>query len=495
MPHPALHTPLVDLLGCEVPVLLAGMGGVARHEVAVAVSEAGGFGCLGMVREPPQRIRQEVLGYRRLCHRPFAVNLIPAATDAALLREQLRICHRLAVPAIALFWDVDVALVRHLKAEGLLVLHQIGCERDAELALEAGADVLIAQGMEAGGHVRSRTTTLALVPEIVRMSPAPVVASGGIGSGAALVAALALGAQGVSCGSAFLATREANAHLRHKERLLQARASDTVLTEKFFRNWPMPAPVRVLENAVTRGEFDDLHAARATPVIGRQDEGPVFLFSTDSPLRDATGDIDDMAIYAGQSCGQINDLCSAAERLRRMISDAEHCLRRLQGDVRPGTPPAAAAAAPAAAVAADAPPRQAAADALAAALQELLAAERAGALVAASTLREEEGTVRQRRLLEKIHRGEADSCRRLRFCLLQMSREPSREIGAFHEKAMAITDLDRRLAFIDKGQRWVIRKLKECLALCEDKVIRRELKAVLATHEANSNAVNEAQTS
>lgn len=488
MPHPALHTPLVDLLGCEVPVLLAGMGGVARHEVAIAVSEAGGFGCLGMVREPPIRIRQEVLGYRRLSSRPFAVNLIPAATDATLLREQLRTCLRLAVPAIVLFWDVDVALVRHLKAEGLLVLHQIGCERDAELALEAGADVLIAQGMEAGGHVRGKTTTLALIPEIVRMSSIPVVASGGIGSGAALVAALALGAQGVSCGSAFLATREANAHIRHKERLLQARAADTVLTDKFFRNWPMPAPVRVLENSVTRGEFDDLHAARATPVIGRQDEGPVFLFSTDSPLRDATGDIDDMAIYAGQSCGQIHDLCSAADRLRRMISDAEHCLRRLQGADQPARsttamPPART----------ESQSRREAAESLAAVLQELLAAERAGALVAANTLREEEGTTRQRRLLEKIHRGEADSCRRLRFCLLQMSHEPSREVGAFYEKAMAIADLDMRLTFIDKGQRWVIRRLKECIAHCDDKVIRRELKAVLATHENNSSALTELQ--
>lgn len=489
MPHPALHTPLVHLLGCEVPILLAGMGGVARQDLAVAVSEAGGFACLGMVREPPARIRHEVLGYRRRSHRPFAVNLIPAATDAALLREQVDTCLRLSVPAIVLFWNVDMALVRHLKAEGLLVLHQIGCERDAGLALEAGADVLIAQGVEAGGHVRGITSTLALVPEIVRMSPAPVVASGGIGSGAALVAALALGAQGVSCGSAFLATNEANAHLRHKERLLQAKATDTVLTDKFFRNWPMTAPVRVLENAVTRGEFDDLYAARATPEIGRQDDGPVYLFSTDSPLRDATGDIEDMAIYAGQSCGQIHDLCGAADRLRQMISDAEHCLRRLQ-EPAASTATSAATAAPARN---GSQGRQQPAAPLVATLQELLAAERAGAQVAANTLRDEEGTTRQRRILEKIHQGEADSCRRLRFCLLQMGQEPSRDVGAFYEKAMAIADLDSRLSLIDKGQRWVIRRLRECLPLCDDKAVRRELDAILAAHEDNSIALADVQ--
>ncbi|HCL3525254.1 TPA: nitronate monooxygenase, partial [Pseudomonas aeruginosa] len=103
--HAALHTPLVDLLGCSVPIISAGMGGVARHELAAAVSNAGGFGCLGMVREPVALIRHEVQAYRALSERPFAVNLIPAATPTELLTEQVRVCLELQVPAIALFWD------------------------------------------------------------------------------------------------------------------------------------------------------------------------------------------------------------------------------------------------------------------------------------------------------------------------------------------------------------------------------------------------------
>ncbi len=467
---PALHTPLVDMLGCRVPVLSAGMGGVARHELAAAVSNAGGFGCLGMVREPVALIRREVEACRRATVLPFAVNLIPAATDTALLREQVAACLELGVSAFVLFWDVDAGLVRHLKAEGALVLHQVGTRRAAEAALQAGADALIAQGVEAGGHVHGQTSTLALLPEIVALSPVPVVASGGIASGSALVAALAMGAQGVSCGSAFLATEESWAHRHHKERLLAAGAGGTVFTTQFFRNWPMPAPVRVLENAVTRGEYDSLLAERQTPVIAHQDGGPVHLFATDSPLRDATGQLDDMPIYAGQSCGQIHDLPSAAARVQQLVAEAAACLERL--GAAPGRAPVTRRAEP------DAGKvsvwRQL--------LEELMAAERAGAKVAAMSLREAQEPA-LRRQLQVLHRNEAESCRRLRACHERLGLEPGHRTGDFYEKAMAIPELDRRLDFIARGQRWVARRIRECLPDCHDAVLREELEIVLGLHE------------
>jgi nitronate monooxygenase len=484
MTHPALQTPLVQILDCEWPILGAGMGGVARHRLAAAIGNAGGFGCLGMVREPPERVRAEIEAYRRLCDRPFAVNLIPAATERGLLDAQVEVCLALSVPAMALFWDLDAELVRRLKDRGLRVIQQIGSAAEAEAALRAGVDVLIAQGVEAGGHVRGQVSTFALLPEVVALSPVPVVASGGIAGGAALVAALALGAQGVSCGSAFLATHEANAHAHHKKRLLEAGAADTLLTEKFFRNWPMPAPVRVLRNAVTEGRHDALYAQRSTPPIGSQDGTPVYLFSTDSPLEDATGDIDDMAIYAGQSCGQIHDLCSAGDRLRQMVAEAEACLGRLNAgavQARAGAPHATA------------PPAAASAtqEALVPVLQELLAAERAGAKVAAASLSQTRDAA-QRRLLEQVRQGEADSCRRLTACLGHLGIEPTREIGAFHDKAMAIADLDQRLAFVDRGQRWVIRRIEAQLPLCDDAFVKAELEEVLKTHVTNSAVMQRA---
>ena len=481
--HPALHTPLVDILGCELPILGAGMGGVARHQLAAAISNAGGFGCLGMVREPPARVRREIEAYRHLSDRPFAVNLIPAATERNLLDAQIEVCLAQSVPAMVLFWEPDTDLIHRLKAEGRLVIHQVGSVREAEVALRAGADVLIAQGVEAGGHVRGEVSTLALLPEIVALSPAPVAASGGIANGAALVAVLALGAQGASCGSAFVATHEANAHTHHKQRLLASGAADTLLTDRFFRNWPMPAPVRVLRNAVTEGRHDALYAKRETPAIGEQDGGPVHLFSTDSPLQDATGDIEAMALYAGQSCGQIHAVCGAAERVRQLVSEATTCLQRLQGAATTDNlaPHAHAASLPST--------PDDARQAWVAMLQELLAAERAGARVAAASLSETRDAA-QRRLLEQIRQGEAESCRRLSACLRHLQVEPTRDIGAFHGKAMAIRSLDERLAFVDRGQRWVIRRIAEQLPLCRDAFVKAELEAILRTHEINSQALD-----
>src|SRR5690606_4870265 len=160
-------------------------------------------------------------------------------------------------------------------------IHQVGNRRDAELAIEAGADLLIAQGLEAGGHVRATRGLFTLLSEIVRMSTVPVVAAGGIASGRAIAAAFALGAQGVSIGTAFIPTVEANARDHHRRRIVAAAGDATVDTPLFQRNWHEPAPVRVLPNAVTRGELRPDDPRQRDRVIGQQDGQPVYLFSTD----------------------------------------------------------------------------------------------------------------------------------------------------------------------------------------------------------------------
>ena len=203
-----LHTPVCSLLGCDLPVLLAGMGGVARAELVAAVAQAGGYGILGMVRESPELIAQEIGAVRAQTDRPFAVNLIPSATDPALLDAELGICLELGVSAMCFFWDVVPSAVARAKAAGCLVLHQVGSLKAALAAEAAGADVLIAQGVEAGGHVHGTASALVLVEQVVRAVKLPVIASGGFATGASLVAALALGAQGIHCGTAFLATTE-----------------------------------------------------------------------------------------------------------------------------------------------------------------------------------------------------------------------------------------------------------------------------------------------
>ncbi len=320
-----LQTPVCALLGCDYPVVLAGMGGVARSQLVVAVSEAGGFGFLGMVRESPDLIRAEIARVRAATTRRFGVNLIPAATPPDLLEAELDAIIADRVAAVTLFWDLRPDLVRQLRAAGCLVLCQIGSVDEAAEAVAAGAHIVITQGFEAGGHVRGTTRLATLIPEVVSRVDVPVLAAGGIVDGKGLAAALALGAQGAVIGTAFLATRESFAHDYHKNRIVAAKPGETVHTQAFHVNWPAGAAVRVLPNSVTRGEHGDPFVA-ARRVIGAQGPRRIDLFSTDSPLRDMTGDFEAMALYAGEGAGLIDSIPTAAERLAAIIGEAAHIL-------------------------------------------------------------------------------------------------------------------------------------------------------------------------
>ena len=334
--YPALRTSLCDLLGCDVPILLAGMGGVSRWELAAAVAEAGGYPTLGMVREAPDLIEREVRTLRTATDRPFAVNLIPAATDPDLLDAQIACCLDLGVGAFSFFWDVVPGAIARVKAAGCLVLHQVGTLAAARDAEAAGADVLIAQGIEAGGHVHGRIGVFALTAELMAETRLPVVVSGGIADGRGLAAALAMGAAGVHCGTAFLATAESFAHDYHKGRLTAADASDAVLTDIFVLNWPRGAAVRVLRNSVTHAIGERLlgHDPDTLPGQPIAWDGDVarLRFSTDSPLRTTTGDLEAMALYAGQGVGRVVDVVPAGERLRRMADDAAALLARFRSE-------------------------------------------------------------------------------------------------------------------------------------------------------------------
>ncbi|UWQ62001.1 nitronate monooxygenase [Leisingera caerulea] len=325
-----LHAPLCKLLGCDHPVLLAGMGGVSRWELAAAVSQAGGFGMLGMVRESPDLITEEVTKLRAATDRPFAVNVIPAATEPGLLDAQISCCLELGVPAFTFFWDVVPDAVSRVKAAGCLVLHQVGTVDAARAAEAAGADVIIAQGIEAGGHVHGRRPVRALTEAILEAVSVPVVASGGLSSGEDLARFLSIGASGIQCGTAFLATDESFAHPYHKERVAASTGGDTVLTDVFVLNWPKGAAVRVLENSVTKalsgtylGHDPDALPREAIAWDGSQ---PRLRFSTDSPLRTTTGDLEAMALFAGQGAGAISRIVPAASRIGDIVKEAEQIL-------------------------------------------------------------------------------------------------------------------------------------------------------------------------
>lgn len=321
-----LHTPLCELLECQYPIIQAGMGGVARSELAAAVSAAGGFGCIGMVRESPELIACEIANVRDLTDQPFGVNLIPASTDPALFDSELAVCLEAKVHTMIYFWDVIPSAVEKAKAAGCRVIYQVGSVEAALEAESAGADAVIAQGIEAGGHVHGSVSSLVLLPQIAQALQIPVIGSGGFASGASLLAALALGAQGIHCGTAFLATHESFAHDIHKQQVVDAHSADTVYTDAFAINWPPESPVRVIANKVTESLGDKL-LGYDPEQIGREvvadDEGrPIYLFSTDSPLRTMTGDLERLALFSGQVAGQINKVQSAADVVASIVDEA-----------------------------------------------------------------------------------------------------------------------------------------------------------------------------
>ena len=328
-----LHTPLCDILGCRYPILQAGMGGVARSELVTAVTEAGGYGFLGMVRETPDLIAQEIDAVRARTDGPFGVNLIPAATDPALLEAELSLCLKKKVHSLCFFWDVRADVIARVKAAGCRVLYQVGSVEDAAAAAQSGADAIIAQGVEAGGHVRGTVSSLVLLPQVVRSVSVPVIASGGFASGESLIAALALGAQGIHCGTAFLATEESFAHAYHKDRVVRAKSEDTVYTDAFAINWPPDSPVRVIANHLTNelGRCLLGHRPEDIPREAIADEGgrPVYRYGTDSPLRITTGDLESLALFAGQVAGAIETIPSAGARVGEIVSVARETLERL----------------------------------------------------------------------------------------------------------------------------------------------------------------------
>jgi nitronate monooxygenase len=329
---PTITTALTKRLDCRHPIICAGMGGPARAELAAAVSEAGGFGLLGMVRESPQLIAREVAEVRRRTAKPFGVNLIPFATESSLLREELAVCLDARVPAMCFFWDVYPDIVAQAKKAGCIVLHQVGSLEDAERAESAGADVIILQGVEAGGHVRARLPLAVLLGEVAGKVGVPIVASGGIADGRGLVSALALGADGVQCGTAFLASTESFAHDYHKQRLIAAKGGETVHTDLFAINWPPSSPVRVLRSSVT-DEAESLwgHHPDKLPriVIGDEEGRPLYKFGTDSPLRSTTGDFEKMALYAGEGAALVSAVRPAAEIVATMMQEAGRTIRTL----------------------------------------------------------------------------------------------------------------------------------------------------------------------
>jgi NAD(P)H-dependent flavin oxidoreductase YrpB (nitropropane dioxygenase family) len=317
-----LRTPLCDLLGVDVPIGNAGMGGgTAGPKLAAAVAEAGGMAGLGGIySEGPERLRAEIRTTRELTSRFFSVNLWCWLLD--LVPQFLDVCIEEGVPSVTLTFGAPGVHMERAKAAGLVVLFQAQTVAGAQEAA-AGADVVIAQGGEAGGHTGS-VATMALVPSIVdAIGEIPVIAAGGIADGRGVVAATALGAQGVIMGTRFIASTEAQSPVAdHQQLIVAATADDTVQTDVFDIVAGGTFPSGISGRSIRTPFSDEWH--------GREQE---LRAMRDAILAESTvaNELPEraQAVYAGQSSGLIHHVQPAGEILRDVVRDAEAVLQTL----------------------------------------------------------------------------------------------------------------------------------------------------------------------
>ncbi len=317
-----MKTKLTELLQIEHPVMLAGMGGVSYSALVAAVSDSGGFGTLGASTMGTDKMVEEMETVRKLTDRPFGVDLLTAMPGDMVGQVQKVIDGGATLFVAGLGVPREVIELCH--ENGLLVANMCGKVAHALRAVEAGCDFVIAQGTEAGGHT-GQVATMPLVPQIVDAvgDKVPVVAAGGIFDGRGLVAALALGAQGIWIGTRFIATPEARAVLGYKDKLISTAEDGTTISKAYSGK-----TMRVLKNSYTdewEKKSEELQPFPSQALHSMQ-EG-VFHLGGDSSLEGI--DVQRECYPAGQGTGAIKDLVPAGEIVRSIVAQAEAVIKSM----------------------------------------------------------------------------------------------------------------------------------------------------------------------
>jgi enoyl-[acyl-carrier protein] reductase II len=317
-----LSTRLTDTLQIEHPVMLAGMGGVSYHRLVTAVCEAGGFGCLGASTMGDGEMRREIAAVRDATAKPFGVDLLTAVPLG--MEEKVDDIIRGGATAFVTGLGVPRDVVDLCHAHGLVVVNMCGKVRHAVAAVEAGCDIVVAQGTEAGGHT-GRVATMALVPQVVDAvgDRVPVAAAGGIVDGRGLAAALALGADGVWIGTRFIATPEARSVLGYKDALLRSHEDDTVVTRAYTGK-----TCRVIANRYTQSYESGEREALRFPAqfLQSMQDGANHLGGDETT---ASVDPEREFFPAGQGVGAIDSVVPAGALVHRIIAEAETVLAKL----------------------------------------------------------------------------------------------------------------------------------------------------------------------
>ena len=308
-----IRTSLCDLLGVEYPIIQGGMAWVATAELAAAVSEGGGLGVIASAHLCPEDLRREIRRVREMTEKPFGVNLYYLSPH---IEEQVEIVCEERVPVVTTGAGNPGRHMGKFKSAGIKVIPVVGAVALAKRMEKLGADAIIAEGHEAGGHV-GEITTMALVPQVVDAVSIPVIAAGGIADGRGMAAALALGAQGVQIGTRFVCAEECKVHQNYKEAILKARDRDTVVTGRYTGH-----PVRVLKNRLAR-ELLRLEEEKAP---AEEFEG----LAVGSLRRAVEGDAEMGSLMAGQIAGLVKEIKPAGEIIREIVEEAAEVISGLQ---------------------------------------------------------------------------------------------------------------------------------------------------------------------
>ena len=314
-----LKTPICDLLEIDVPIFLAGMGGVAYADVCAAVSAAGGYGTLGMAGEQPEGIRREMRRVRELTDRPFGVDLLAALPEQMMAAIDIIIEE--GASAFIAGLGVPGPIVQKCHDNGVLVMSMCGKVSHAIAAQEAGCDAVVAQGTEAGGHT-GKIAGMALIPQVVDAVDIPVLGAGSIVDGRGLAAVLAFGAQGAWMGTRFIASHEARASEAYKKQIGATRSEDTVVTRCYSGK-----PMRVIRNPHVELKERTPGAIKRFPeqMYASMQEGVM------AALGGATEGIepDRHCMPCGQGAGGIDDILSCQEIVEKTMAEAQNVISRL----------------------------------------------------------------------------------------------------------------------------------------------------------------------
>lgn len=308
------HNRVTQLLKIKYPVIQGGMAWVADADLAAAVSNAGGLGVIAAASMPPELLEQQIVKIRKLTDKPFAMNIMllsPTADDALEIAAQYR------VPVVTTGAGMPGKVLDRLKPLGTVVVPVIASTAHAERVSKQGADAVVAEGTEAGGHI-GEITTMNLVPQVTDVISIPVIAAGGIADGRGMAAAFALGAEGVQVGTRFVCAAESNVHINYKEKIIESNDRATVVTGRSTGH-----PVRGLKNKLSK-EFEELEKRGASvEELEKLGTGKLRLAVVE-------GDTKWGSLMAGQSAGLVRKFEPAAAIIEDIINGAAAEIERLK---------------------------------------------------------------------------------------------------------------------------------------------------------------------